>query len=180
MVARALLVRPRVVIADEPVSMIDASMRASVLGVLGRLHREQGISFVYVTHDLTTASQLCRTLVILYRGRTVEAGPAREIIVRPKHPYTRELVASVPVIEPRADYRAEAPAGLEEESGEGSGCAYLPRCSSATDECRAAQPPLFHSGSSVVAACWLYRRGRQVDDEDVCCLLRSDGKGASE
>jgi peptide/nickel transport system ATP-binding protein len=89
MVARTLLLRPRVIVADEPVSMIDASLRATVLANLLQLKREFAISLIYITHDLTTAYQISDRIIVLYRGKVVESGPPDQIIDRPQHAYTR-------------------------------------------------------------------------------------------
>lgn len=100
MIARALLLRPRVVVADEPVSMVDASLRSAILEIIMRLKREEGISFLYVTHDLSTAYHIADELVVLYEGDVVESGPARAVIDRPQHDYTRLLIDSIPVPDP--------------------------------------------------------------------------------
>jgi ABC-type oligopeptide transport system ATPase subunit len=102
MVARTLLLRPRVIVADEPVSMIDASLRTTVLSNLLQLKHEFGISLIYITHDLTTAYQISDRIVVLYRGEIVESGPPTEVIEHPKHPYTRLLIDSIP--EPYPDH----------------------------------------------------------------------------
>ena len=94
MVARALLLRPKVILADEPVSMVDASLRATILESLRSLNRDFDISILYVTHDLTTAYQICESILIMYRGAVVEAGAVEEVIRNPKHPYTQLLVES--------------------------------------------------------------------------------------
>ena len=96
MVARALSLSPALLVADEPVSMVDASLRASILDNLEALHRSVGASVLYITHDLTTAGRISDCIVVLERGRVVEAGDAREVLARPAHPYTRLLVESVP------------------------------------------------------------------------------------
>lgn len=100
MIARALLLRPKVVVADEPVSMVDASIRSSILEIIVALKEQQGISFLYVTHDLSTVYHIADELLVLYRGETVERGPARDVIENPSHPYTRQLIAAVPVPDP--------------------------------------------------------------------------------
>lgn len=100
MVARTLLMRPRVIVADEPVSMIDAALRATVLANLLQLKRDFGISLIYITHDLTTAYQISDRIIVLYRGRVVEAGPPDQIIERPQHTYTRLLIDSIPEPDP--------------------------------------------------------------------------------
>src|SRR5690606_26039689 len=96
-VARTLLLRPRLVIADEPVSMVDASLRATILESMYKVHQDYGISFLYITHDLTTAYQVSDSIVILYRGIVAEAGDIEAVIKNPQHPYTQELVNSIPM-----------------------------------------------------------------------------------
>ena len=96
MVARALMVRPQIILADEPVSMIDASLRASILENIQILKNQYGITVIYITHDLTTAFQICDTLSVMYKGEIVESGLCKEVILEPKHPYTKSLIASIP------------------------------------------------------------------------------------
>jgi peptide/nickel transport system ATP-binding protein len=103
MVARTLLLRPRVIVADEPVSMIDASLRTTVLGNLLQLKRQFGISLVYITHDLTTAYQISDRIIVLYQGDVVESGEPEQIVRAPRHPYTQLLIRSIP--EPDPDHR---------------------------------------------------------------------------
>lgn len=100
MVARTLLLRPKVIVADEPVSMIDASLRVTVLANLLQLKQHFGISLVYITHDLATAFQLSDRIIVLHRGRVVEDGDPEQIVKRPRHPYTQLLVSSIPVPDP--------------------------------------------------------------------------------
>src|SRR5215470_9379528 len=96
MVARALLLKPRVILADEPVSMVDASLRATILGSLRRMNAELGISIVYITHDLATAYQISDNIVVLYRGSVAEAGDVELVVQLPRHPYTQLLLSSIP------------------------------------------------------------------------------------
>jgi peptide/nickel transport system ATP-binding protein len=100
MVARAVLMRPRLIIADEPVSMVDASLRATILDSLGQLNRDYGMSIVYITHDLTTAYQISDNIIVLYRGEVAEAGDVDLVVQQPKHPYTQLLIQSVPQPDP--------------------------------------------------------------------------------
>jgi ABC-type oligopeptide transport system ATPase subunit len=100
MIARACLLRPRLIVADEPVSMVDASLRSAILEVIVNLRQESGISFLYVTHDLSTAYHIADELLVLYEGETVERGAARAVIDEPQHEYTRRLIDSVPVPDP--------------------------------------------------------------------------------
>jgi peptide/nickel transport system ATP-binding protein len=100
MIARACLLRPRLIIADEPVSMVDASIRSAILELIVNLRKEAAISFLYITHDLSTAYHIADELIVLHEGETVERGTARAVIDHPHHPYTRELIDSVPVPDP--------------------------------------------------------------------------------
>jgi peptide/nickel transport system ATP-binding protein len=97
MVARALLLNPRLIVADEPVSMVDASLRATILGTLQTLHRERGITLLYISHDLATAYQISDHIMVLYRGAVVEAGAVERVVKQPQHPYTQLLMASIPL-----------------------------------------------------------------------------------
>jgi ABC-type oligopeptide transport system ATPase subunit len=108
MIARACLLRPRLIVADEPVSMVDASIRAAILEVIVNLRQESGISFLYVTHDLSTAYHVADDLLVLHAGETVERGAARAVIDDPQHEYTRRLVAAVPVPDPDVRWGAAA------------------------------------------------------------------------
>ena len=100
MVARALLLKPRVILADEPVSAVDASLRATILDAVSKLNKELGIAIVYVTHDLTTAYQISDEIMILYKGNLVEAGDVETVIKNPKHLYTQLLIDSIPEADP--------------------------------------------------------------------------------
>ncbi len=100
-VARALLLKPRLLIADEPVSMVDASLRANILETLRKLQRDHGVSIIYITHDLTTAYHIAHSIVVLYRGSVMEAGGIDEVIKSPQHPYTQLLIDSIPVARSR-------------------------------------------------------------------------------
>ncbi len=100
MVARALLLRPSVILADEPVSMVDASLRATILESISILNKKQGISIVYVTHDLTTAYQISDSIMIMYKGFVMESGQVEKVIHNPQHPYTRLLIDSIPQANP--------------------------------------------------------------------------------
>jgi peptide/nickel transport system ATP-binding protein len=106
MVARAVLLRPRLIIADEPVSMVDASLRATILDSLRQLNRDYGMSIVYITHDLTTAYQISDNIIVLYRGAVAEAGDVDLVVGQPRHPYTQLLINSVPEPDPNHPWGA--------------------------------------------------------------------------
>jgi len=117
MVARTLLLRPHVIVADEPVSMIDASLRATVLGNLLQLKRQFGISLIYITHDLTTAYQISDRIMVMYRGNMVEQGDPDQIVSHPRHPYTRLLINSIPEPDPDHAWADDALEDEEEDDG---------------------------------------------------------------
>lgn len=159
MVARAYMLKPRLIIADEPVSAVDASLRASILDVMVRLRDEAGISFLYITHDLSTAYQICDDIYVLYQGIVAEQGPIAPVIEDPKHPYVQLLVNSVPVPDPRVRWMQTIAAPPEEtlRTTAGQGCRFYPRCPRHFDRCLSAQPPLYApDGSQHLAACYLY------------------------
>ncbi len=111
MVARTLLLRPKVIIADEPVSMVDASLRVTVLGNLLQLKQEFGISLIYITHDLATAYQISDRIIVLHRGSVVEAGDPEQVVKRPEHPYTKLLISSIPLPDPDRGWGDALPDG---------------------------------------------------------------------
>jgi peptide/nickel transport system ATP-binding protein len=179
-VARALLLRPRLIIADEPVSMVDASLRATILENLRTLHRDFGISFLYITHDLTTAYQICENIVVLYRGSVAEIGDVDLVIRRPSHPYSQLLVSSIP--EPDVESRwvdDDAPAQTGDAGeADGRGCSFAPRCPFAMPMCRETAPPLFRTHARRAAACYLYRDAPLLREEDLAGFLGSAGPSA--
>src|SRR5205823_3522052 len=141
MVARALLCRPRVILADEPVSMVDASLRATILASLKELNRELGITVLYITHDLTTAYQISENIVVLYRGTVAEAGSVEEVIRAPKHPYTQLLISSIPSPDRRRRWQAENPYEVDVPAApDPRGCPFAPRCPSAMAVCVQERP----------------------------------------
>lgn len=172
MVARALLLKPKVIIADEPVSMIDASLRATVLANLRQLRDEFGISLIYITHDLTTAYQICNNIIVLYEGSVAEAGDVERVVKEPKHPYTRLLVGSIPLPNPERSWRDRAEASpMADFVREGKGCKFTPRCPHAFAPCVEQAPPLFQTDSRRAAACYLYQEAPAVQFEDMDIVL---------
>lgn len=164
MVARAMMLKPRLLVADEPVSMIDASLRALVLGSLRTLNRELGVPIIYITHDLTTAYHIADIVLILYRGRLVEAGSAQAIIEAPQHPYTRLLVGSIPWPDLAIRWGRDEPIVKDDERTRGGGCAFLGRCSQATNACRASEPPLYSADRGRLVRCILHAQDQAAFD----------------
>ena len=114
MVARALLLRPRLIVADEPVSMVDASLSMTILQNMQALKNEHNISIIYITHDLATAYHVSDYVLVLHEGRIVEAGPPDEVIEAPAHPYTQTLVGAIPWPDPQRKW-ADLPANMREQ-----------------------------------------------------------------
>jgi peptide/nickel transport system ATP-binding protein len=158
MMARAYMVKPKLIVADEPVSMIDASLRASILDVMLRLKEESNISFLYITHDLSTAYQISDQIYILYQGIVAERGNTISVINHPHHPYVQLLVDSVPIPDPNVKWKGEIVLPPEEEmrSSIHSGCRFYPRCPRQMERCLATHPPLYQVENEHQAACYLY------------------------
>ncbi len=159
MMARAYMIRPKLIVADEPFSMVDASLRASILDVMLRLKAEAGISFLYITHDLSTAYQIGDQIYILYQGAVAECGNTVRVIDQPQHPYVQLLVDSVPEPDPDIKWEDEIVLPPEEEMRKSihSGCRFYPRCPKRMDRCLEAQPPLFPiDEQDHQASCYLY------------------------
>ena len=167
MVARALILKPRVILADEPVSMIDASLRATVLGSLQKIKEEFGISIVYITHDLTTAYQISDNIIVLYRGSVAEAGSVDKVVRDPSHPYTRLLVSSIPVANPDRQWSAEAAPAFPNVRRGHTACRFADRCPVAMDKCLKQVPPLYQTDPHRAAACFLYEESPALKTENM-------------
>lgn len=158
-IARALILEPGTIIADEPVSMLDVSIKWDVIRLMKRLVAERGVSLIYITHDLATVSAVCDRIAILYLGRIVETGPARDVLRNPVHPYTRALVAAVPGAHRRAGHASQDL--ITGEIGSAidlpRGCAFQNRCPLRADECNLAPPPLETMGADRAVACYRAR-----------------------
>jgi oligopeptide/dipeptide ABC transporter ATP-binding protein len=168
-VARALLLKPRLLIADEPVSMVDASLRANILETLRNLQRDHGVSIIYITHDLTTAYHIAKSIIVLYRGAVMEAGDVDTVIKNPQHPYTQLLIDSIPW--PDLDRRwGEHPIKARLSDDKSDGCRFFSRCPVAMDRC-VTQPPLFQLDQSHAAACYLHADRSEVAGESLSRVL---------
>lgn len=177
MVARALLLRPRLIVADEPVSMIDASLRATVLGNLRQLNEEFGISVVYITHDLTTAYQISENIIVMYSGSVAEAGDINLVVKQPQHPYTQLLIGSVPQPDPDRRWNTEAMAASSAATDGSDGCKFFARCPHAMSKCADSAPPLFQTDAHRLAACFLHEESPSLQAEEMASLFV--GRGAS-
>jgi oligopeptide/dipeptide ABC transporter ATP-binding protein len=156
-IASALVVRPALIVADEPVSMLDVSIRAQILEMLMRLRREEGVAFLFITHDLAVAWLIADRIAVMYLGKIVEISEARELISRPKHPYTTALLAAAPRFDPshartrRVAIRGEVSSAAQMPTG----CRFHPRCPLAFERCRSEEPPLMEVAAGHLSACWL-------------------------
>ena len=154
--ARALLPQPRLIVADEPVSMLDVSVRAGILNLLRHARDELGLSAIYISHDLALIRYICERTLVMYLGRVVEEGPTADLIATPLHPYTRALVAAVPV--PRVEQnRAPLPirGSLSETPDSAEGCPFRTRCPNAFDRCTTETPLLRAIAGKRRVACHL-------------------------
>ena len=160
-IASALVLEPDVIVADEPVSMLDVSIRADILNLLASLASDQSIAVVMITHDMSTVAAYSDRLAVMYLGRIVETGPSRAVLTDPQHPYTRALLSVVPVPHPS---RRRPPIILQGETPNPgripSGCRFHPRCPMVFDRCLVEDPPLFDTGVGQLAACFLAENGR--------------------
>jgi len=156
-IAAALVLDPRLLVADEPVSMLDVSVRAGVLRLLDGLRRE-GLGVLMITHDLSTAARFADRIAVMYLGRIVEEGPAREIVANPQHPYTHALLSVVPRRDPRDRHRPQILRGETPDAVRiPTGCRFHPRCPIAIEDCKRIDPELERPGAARVpthrAAC---------------------------
>lgn len=168
MIGRAYLLRPSLIVADEPVSMVDASLRAMILDIMLRLRDEINVSFLYITHDLSTAYQIGNDIYVLYQGSLAERGETGRVIENPKHPYVQLLIDSIPIPDPDVKWGSDTLLSDDEEMRLASinGCRFYPRCPHHMDRCLEAQPPLYPiDGETHEAACYLYEDGVPVEPE---------------
>jgi oligopeptide/dipeptide ABC transporter ATP-binding protein len=172
-VARALLLKPKFLITDEPVSMVDASLRSTILKSLRAMNQEFGIPVLYITHDLTTAYHISDYIIILYRGSVMEAGNVDSIIREPYHPYTKLLVSSIPWPNPELAW-----GGTEEMIQKSqvafkaiTGCKFAPRCPYRMDICETKAPELFMPKSDRAVACYLNRDNAVLPREELSSVF---------
>ncbi len=156
-IARALVMEPDMIVADEPVSMLDVSVQAGVLELLEDLSRNLGLAVLYISHDIATVGYICDRVGVMYLGRVVEEGPAFPVLRTPLHPYAESLMAAIPNVDPgvrreRVELGGEVPSPLNVPPG----CRFAPRCAHASDLCRAIEPPMIEAGQDRRVRCHLY------------------------
>jgi oligopeptide/dipeptide ABC transporter ATP-binding protein len=154
-VARVLAARPSCIIADEPISALDASAQAQIANLLAEIARESGLGLLFISHDLSVVRRVATTTVVMYLGRIVESGPTEQVWARPAHPYTEALIAAVPRLGGQAQLPAELPGDVPDPARPPAGCRFHPRCPSVMDKCRVTQPDQVTVGPEWQAACFL-------------------------
>ena len=158
-IAGALVMDPKVIVADEPVSMLDVSIRTELLRLMLDLRRERGLTYLFITHDLSLAWVIADRIAVMYLGRIMEIGTAEEVIRDPRNPYTEALVSVSPSPEPPSSAGKAERTILKGETPDAvhipAGCRFHPRCPKAFDRCRVESPPLFDLGGGHASACWL-------------------------
>jgi peptide/nickel transport system ATP-binding protein len=158
-IARSLAVTPRVLLADEPVSMLDVSIRLGILNLLGDLRERDGLAILYITHDIASARYLADDIVVMYAGQVVESGPSQSVTDEPAHPYTQLLLSAAPDPDraepPSLQGRGSPPSLVSPPSG----CRFHPRCPHAMAVCAQRIPPGSQVASGHLSACWLHAEG---------------------
>src|SRR5699024_946507 len=152
-IARALAADARIIVLDEPVSALDVSVQAQVLNLLDRLKREFGLTYVFISHDLSVVETVCDRVAVMYFGRIVEVGTARDLFAHPRHHYTALLMRSAPTPGVQRIQAEEKPAVLPDPLNPPPGCAFAGRGPAADAKCRGERPPLMAIGGQH-AACW--------------------------
>jgi oligopeptide/dipeptide ABC transporter, ATP-binding protein, C-terminal domain len=166
-IAKALILNPKFIVADEPVSMLDVSIRAEILELMKSLKEKFNLTYLYITHDLSTARYIANRIAIMYLGKIVEIGPAGQVIDDPFHPYTQALIAAVPEPNPENKFRmrelkiiGEIPSSVFIPSG----CRFHPRCPFAMEICKRVEPELIEIKPNHYVACHLYSGNKRYED----------------
>ncbi len=158
-IARALILRPKLIICDEPVSALDVSIQAQIINLLKDLQQEMQLALIFIAHDLAVVKHVSQRILVMYLGRTMELAAKRALYAQPLHPYTRALLSAVPVPDPRRErskvvqlLAGDLPSAIDLPAG----CVFRSRCPEAFDKCALEIPPLKPVGEYSQAACWLY------------------------
>jgi oligopeptide/dipeptide ABC transporter ATP-binding protein len=161
-IARAIATNPDLIVCDEPVAALDMSIRAQVVNLLGDLQDERGMAYLFITHDLSLVRLIADRVIVMYRGRVIESATTAELFTHPRHPYTRALLAAVPVPDTRRRSSGRRALPLSNQSVSDRGCEFAPRCPYVHDACTAVVPELVSTGG-----------------HEVACVL-DDGRGLTE
>jgi peptide/nickel transport system ATP-binding protein len=177
-IAGSLVLSPSLLVADEPVSMLDVSVRAGVLDLLDRLRKEEDVGILMITHDLATAAHVADRVAVMYHGNLVELGPARAVINSPQHPYTEALIYAVPRVHREEERVRTLPGEPPDASHVPSGCRFHPRCPLAEERCRALAPQLLPAAAGETAVACHLRVAEPVihpDRQETAGITRSQG-----
>ncbi len=156
-IARALVANPRFIVADESVAALDVSIQADILNLLQELQNDLGLTYLFISHDLSVVAHICDHIAVMYFGRLVEMAPTRELFTAPRHPYTKALLSAIPSIDPDHHGSAEKLEGeIPSPLNPPPGCKFNTRCRHAIDKCRQEEPKLVHSGIEHDVACHLW------------------------
>ena len=165
-IARALAVKPKLVICDEPVSALDVSIQAQIINLLKKLQREEGMSYMFISHDLSVVKYISDEIAVMYLGNIVEMGTTEDICGNASHPYTQALFSAVPVANP---HKKSEPVALEGElpspANPPKGCKFHTRCKNCTDKCREVPPTMTEITPGHYVACHLYSKDEQIGEE---------------
>ena len=153
--------------------MVDASLRATILGSLRKLTDERGISIVYITHDLATAYQVSDGILVMYRAHVAEAGDVERVVKHPQHPYTQRLIASIPKVSTSRDWLGKDSDGDRNGMPSDTGCRFADLCPVAMPRCALALPPLYHTGEGQAAACFQYDGARELGAGEMDGVFRA-------
>jgi len=160
-ILRAIILRPKFVVLDEPTSSLDVSVQAQILELLKQLQRTHNLTYMFISHDIAVVKYMSNRMAVMYLGKVVEVGDSEKVFSEPKHPYSMMLLSSVPIPDPklsrerkRIKPQGEPPSPINPPPG----CRFHPRCPYAMDVCRAKEPPFFESSRGHLVACWLYSK----------------------
>ena len=153
-IALALAAEPELIIADEPTTALDVSIQAQIIQLLRKLCKERGAAIMLITHDMGVIAETADRVAVMYAGRIAEIGPVRDVVQRPRHPYTKGLMGSIPTLEMGGQRLAQIPGSMPRLTAIPMGCAFNPRCNKLIDRCKTERPNAARHGASEVA-CWL-------------------------